>query len=162
MPSPPTISASLKCEGLLIPRLASFVNVCVLPSLPQVEILVDSDGVVEAGTLGAVETRATFYDTRMSEDNGCDPDGCVPSFTRVSISGAVDAIVRSILCFSGNWRQAPARCTSSLQCKTLSNIIFLAVVIDRMGTSRRLGTMQVTTFASISHIRLHNQAANLQ
>lgn len=47
----------------------------------------DSDGVVEAGTLGAIETTATFYDTRMPEGNGCDPDGCIPSNTRVRMLG---------------------------------------------------------------------------
>ena len=62
----------------------------------QVEVLVDDgvdgsgdddDGttvaVVEAGTLGTVTTTADLYDTHLSNENGCDPDGCTAALTRV-------------------------------------------------------------------------------
>lgn len=40
--------------------------------------------VVDAGALTDVFVSATYFDTRGSDDRGCDPDGCIGSLTRVS------------------------------------------------------------------------------
>lgn len=37
---------------------------------------------VDAGERTEVTVSANAYDTRNSEESGCDPDGCVPSNTR--------------------------------------------------------------------------------
>lgn len=154
MASCPTVNASLKREVLLVPGPASYVCVCVclLPALPQVEILVDSDGVVEAGTLGAVETRATFYDTRMSEDNGCDPDGCVPSFTRVSMSRGGGCYRPSNIVLLG---QVASACSMHIDTATLNIGQYIIFGCDCFNG--------FSTFASVPHnIHLHKQAAPLQ
>ncbi|CAN0133967.1 unnamed protein product [Scytosiphon promiscuus] len=60
-------------------------------SIAEVEILVDDgfaggdddDAVeVEAGTLASVTTSAVLYDARLSNSNGCDPEGCTAALTR--------------------------------------------------------------------------------
>lgn len=43
----------------------------------------DDTVVVEAGTLGTVTATADLYDARLSNDDGCDPDGCTADMTRV-------------------------------------------------------------------------------
>eukprot|EP00903_Cladosiphon_okamuranus_P018634 g17151.t1 len=64
-------------------------------SITEVEVLVDdgADGgddddddtavvVVEAGTLAPVTATTDLYDTRLSNESGCDPDGCTAALTR--------------------------------------------------------------------------------
>eukprot|EP00752_Nemacystus_decipiens_P014962 g13321.t1 len=62
-------------------------------SIMEVEVLVDDgadsgsddDGtavVVEAGMLSTVTATADLYDPRLSNENGCDPDGCTAALTR--------------------------------------------------------------------------------
>lgn len=52
----------------------------------QVEILVDGDDVdvIDAGALETVTATAEFYDTRLGDSVGCDPEGCTAALTRVS------------------------------------------------------------------------------
>lgn len=77
----------------LLVRFVSYLNEL------QVEILVDDGGsggddgsddsvvdtnvVVEAGTLGTVVATAVLYDPRLGNSAGCDPDGCTAALTRV-------------------------------------------------------------------------------
>lgn len=42
-------------------------------------------GLVDAGEKTGVTVFTIAYDTRDSEEGGCDPDGCVPSNTRDSL-----------------------------------------------------------------------------
>lgn len=38
---------------------------------------------VDAGALTTVNVDASYYDTRLGADRGCDPNGCSGSLTRV-------------------------------------------------------------------------------
>ena len=45
-----------------------------------------TEAAVEAGTLTTVDVYAPLYDPNTSEDNGCDPSGCVGEYTRVRLT----------------------------------------------------------------------------
>ncbi|CAM9557128.1 unnamed protein product [Hapterophycus canaliculatus] len=53
-------------------------------SISEVEILVDGADVdlIEAGALETVTATAEFYDTRLGDSIGCDPEGCTAELTR--------------------------------------------------------------------------------
>lgn len=55
---------------------ATVVVVSCLPCLTTAAI-------VDAGTLTSVIVEAPLYDTNLSNENGCDPSGCVADLTRV-------------------------------------------------------------------------------
>lgn len=54
---------------------------------PVTRITPDGRLIVEAGEvageLGWVGVSSAPYDSRTAAENGCDPDGCVPEYTRV-------------------------------------------------------------------------------
>lgn len=62
------------------------LNKLNLPPAPQVEILVDDDGLTEfeAGTTTTVMTTTVFYDPNLGSF-GCRPDECTAALTRVSL-----------------------------------------------------------------------------
>lgn len=43
---------------------------------------------IDAGALTTVTVQAPLYDTSLSDEDGCDPAGCIGDFTRVSYVAA--------------------------------------------------------------------------
>lgn len=114
-------------------------------SIMEVEILVDDDDVVEAGTVGTVVTAAALYDPNLSIANGCDPSGCTASLTR---DGDFTPTSR--------WSCAPSLgglCTISYDLGAVRDLSELRVAMYKGTTRRRtvevyLDGVLVTTWTS--------------
>lgn len=76
-------------------RLLVWVGVAIVIAKSPAPV---AASLVDAGDIISVYASAPFFDTRLGDENGCDPAGCEAGLTRVSRPGSVST--RRDDCFS--------------------------------------------------------------